>query len=166
MTNPRYKLCVLVFSMTTACFIAAVGFAQKKSAIPYPAEYRSWNLVKTMVIFSNQHPLFNQFGGLHNVYVNDVGLPSLQEGRAYRDGSVFVFDLMDIRTYQGAIETRGRKFIGVMKKDSKLFPKTGGWGFEVFKGNEQTGSLEDMQSCFDCHAKQKRVDYVFSTYTR
>ncbi len=164
--NPRIRFSILSVPVVAACVIVATGLAQKKTAIPYPADYRSWNLVKTMVIFSNQHPLFNSFGGLHNVYVNDAGLPSLQGGRAYRDGSILVFDLMDIRTYQGAIETRGRKFLAVMKKDSKLYPKTGGWGFEVYKGNQQVGSLEDMKACFDCHASQKRVDYVFSTYTK
>ena len=164
--NPRIRFPLLILSVLVASFVAVIGFAQKKNAIPFPTGYRSWNLVKTMVIFSNQHPLFNKFGGLHNVYVNDVGLPSLQEGRAYRDGSVLVFDLLDIRTYRGAIETRGRKFVAVMKKDSKHYPNTGGWGFEVFKGNQQVGSLQDMKSCFDCHASQKRVDYVYSTYTK
>ena len=139
--------------------------AQKKGAVPFPTSYRHWTLIKTMVIFGNQHPLFNQFGGLHNVYVNDVGLASLKQGKAYPDGTVFVFDLYDIRSGQGAIETRGRKFIGVMKKSAKLYADTGGWGWEVFQGDEQKGSLKDAKQCVDCHASQKRTDYVYSTYT-
>ena len=118
-----------------------------------------------MVIYGSQHPLFNQFGGLHNVYVNDLGVASLKQGKAYPDGAVFVFDLFDIRSAQGAIETRGRKFVAVMKKNAKLNASTGGWGWEVFQGDEQKGSLQDPKSCADCHASQKRVDYVFSTYT-
>ena len=139
--------------------------AQKKAAIPFPTGYRHWTLVKSMVIYGNQHPLFNQFGGLHNVYVNDLGVASLKQGKAYPDGTVFVFDLFDIRSAQGAIETRGRKFVAVMKKNAKLNASTGGWGWEVFQGDEQKGSLQDPKSCADCHASQKRVDYVFSTYT-
>src|SRR5437016_11318807 len=55
--------------------------AQKKAAIPFPTGYRHWTLAKTMVIYGNQHPLFNQFGGLHNVYANDLGVVSLKQGR-------------------------------------------------------------------------------------
>jgi len=94
--------------------------AQKKAAIPFPTGYRHWTLVKTMAIYGNQHPLFNQFGGLHNVYVNDLGVASLKQGKAYPDGTVFVLDPFDIRSAQGAIETRGRKFVAVMKKNAKL----------------------------------------------
>jgi len=143
----------------------ASGQAPKKAPTPFPTGYRHWTLVKTMVIYGNQHPLFNQFGGLHNVYVNDLGMASLKQGKAYPDGTVFVFDLFDIRSAQGAIETRGRKFVAVMKKNAKLNASTGGWGWEVFQGDEQKGSLQDPKPCFDCHASQKRVDYVFSTYT-
>jgi hypothetical protein len=139
--------------------------AQKKGPIPFPTGYRHWTLVKTMVIYGNQHPLFNQFGGLHNIYVNDAGLTSLKQGKTYPDGTVFVFDLFDIRSAQGMIETRSRKFIAVMKKNGKLYGTSGGWGWEMFQGDEQKGSLQDTMPCVDCHASQKRTDYVYSTYT-
>src|SRR5947208_7802765 len=90
--------------------------AQKKAAIPFPAGYRHWTHVKTMAIYGNQHPLFNQFGGLHNVYVNDLGVASLKQGMAYPDGTVFVFDLFDIRSAQGTIETRGQE---IRRRDEK-----------------------------------------------
>jgi hypothetical protein len=144
---------------------ALLAQRQTKSAIAYPKGYRHWTLVKSMVIFGNQHPLYDRFGGLHNVYVNDMGLPSLQQGKAYADGSVFVFDLYDISSGRGAIETRNRKFLAVMKKNAKLYPETGGWGFEVFQAYEEKGSLQNMKQCFDCHLQQKRADYVYSTYT-
>lgn len=138
---------------------------QKKTAIAYPTGYRKWTHVKSMVIFSKENKLFDRFSGLHNVYVNDAGLAPLQQGKGYPDGSMFVFDLQDVRTFQGAIETKGRKLLGVMKKNAKLYPDTGGWGFEVFQGDEQKGSLQDMKQCFSCHAAQKRTDFVYSTYT-
>src|SRR2546430_16899716 len=72
--------------------------AQKKGAIPFPTGYRHWTRGKTMVIYGNQHPLFNQFGGLHNVYLNALGVPSLEQAKAYSDGTAFVFDLLDIRS--------------------------------------------------------------------
>jgi hypothetical protein len=159
----RTKAVLLLLWVVAASVGVLLG--QKKPVIPFPKGYRHWTLVKTMVIFSNQHALFDRFGGLHNVYVNDLGLPSLQQGKAYPDGAVFVFDLYDVRSGQGAIETRDRKFIGVMKKNAKLYSETGGWGWEVFQGYEANGSLKDMKPCFDCHTRQKRADYVYSTYT-
>lgn len=156
---------VLLLFIVATSLGALLAQGPRKSSIAFPKGYRHWTLVKTMVIFSREHPLFNRFGGLHNVYVNETGLPSLQQGAAYPDGSTFVLDLYDISSGLGAIQTRGRKFLAVMKKNAKLYSKTGGWGFEVFQGNGEKGSLQDMKQCFDCHERQKRVDYVYSTYT-
>jgi hypothetical protein len=117
-----------------------------------------------MLIFSSEHQLFDKFGGLHNVYVNDIGWPALRDGKAYPNGSMFAFELFDTRTYRGAIETTQRKFLAVMRKNSRLYPDTGGWRFEVFRGYQAVGSLNDMKQCFDCHAAQKGTDYVLSTY--
>lgn len=163
--NSRFRTLLLLLLVVGVSWGGLVAQGQKKTPIAFPKGYRHWTLVKSMVIFGSQHPLYNRFGGLHNVYVNDLGVPSLQHGRAYPDGTIFVFDLYDIRTGQGAIETRERKFIGVMKKNAKLYANTGGWGWEVFKASGETGSLPDMKQCFDCHLKQKRADYVYSTYT-
>lgn len=161
----RFRMVWLLLSVMSACLGGLYSQAPKKSAVAFPSGYRHWTMARTMVIFGNQHPLYNQFGGLHNVYVNDIGLLSLKQGKAYPDGTVFVFDLFDIRSAQGCIETRGRKFVGVMKKNAKLYADTGGWGWEVFQGDEQKGSLNDAKPCFNCHASQKRLDYVFSAYT-
>jgi hypothetical protein len=162
--KPRRKVAYLIMLGLVAGLVTAYGQAPRKAVITYPTNYRKWTHVKSMVIFSKDHKLFDRFAGLHNVYVNDIGWPSLQQGRAYPDGSMLVFELFDIRTYQGAIETTQRKFLAVMRKSSKLYPETGGWGFEVFQGYQSTGSLKDAKQCFDCHAAQKARDYVFSDY--
>ena len=67
-----------------------------------------------------------------------------------------------------ASETEGlRKVLGVMQKDSKRFSGTGGWGFEVFKGDSQERVFSDAKTaCFDCHAAQIKSDYVFSRYRK
>ena len=79
----------------------------------------------------------------------------LKQGKAYADGSVLAFELYDISTAQGASTARGRKLIAVMKKGAKLYPDTGGWGWELFKGNDEKGSLANMKECFDCHTSRK-----------
>lgn len=161
----RIRVLLLAVGATVMGAATLYAQAQKKPAIAFPTGYRKWTHVKSMVIWSKDHPLFNTFEGLHNVYVNDVGLTPLQQGKAYPDGTIFVFDLLGVRSARGAMETTQRKFIGVMKKNSKRYADTGGWGWEVFKADEQKGSLADMKPCFSCHASQKRADYVYSTYT-
>jgi hypothetical protein len=157
---------VLLLGAGAMAMIALGLYAQapKKPAIAYPEGYRKWIHVKTMVIFSKDNKLFDRFGGMHNIYVNDIGWKAFRIGSTFPDGSMFVFDLYDIRTYQGAIEARGRKFLAVMKKNSKLYPDTGGWGFEVFPSYQSQGTVKDMKECFNCHAGQKRRDYVFSEF--
>ena len=50
------------------------------------------------------------------------------------------------------------------KKNAKLYPATGGWGFEVFKDSDTAPTLKDMKECFDCHKVGKSKDYVKSEY--
>jgi hypothetical protein len=164
----RTRILSLVFVAVVASLGALVAQAQKKPAIAYPAypnDPRKWRHVKTMVIYSKENKLFDRFPGLHNVYVNDIGWPALKNSKLYPDGSMFALELYDYSNFGGAIEAReGLKALYVMKKNAKLYPATGGWGFEVFKGNDETPTLKDMKECFDCHKVGKNRDYVKSEY--
>ena len=163
----RTRILSLVFVAVVVSLGALIAQAQKKPAIAYPAypnDPRHWRHAKTMVIFSNENKLFDRFGGLHNIYVNDIGWPAYSRGKLFPDGSMLALELFDVRTYQGAIEPRGRKAVFLMKKNAKLYPDTGGWGFEVFKGPENAPTLKDMKECFDCHKPWKDKDYVKSEY--
>ena len=161
----RSKITFLVILGLVAGAVAVFGQAPKKSVISYPVGYRKWAHVKSMVIFGKDHKLFGQFEGLHNVYVNDIGWPSLQQGRTYPDGSMFAFELFALKSSPGAIESGQRKFLAVMRKNLKLYADTGGWGYEVFQSYQSAGSLKDMKQCFNCHATRKGKDFVFSDYS-
>ena len=56
----------------------------------------------------------------------------------------------------------------VMEKDSKRFPKTGGWGYAVFNHEGTTGKMtttDDKADCGQsCHVVVKNKDYVFHPY--
>ena len=59
----------------------------------------------------------------------------------------------------------------VMEKDSKRFPKTGGWGYAVF--NYEAASVKftaDPKSLSDCgnacHTVVKAKDYIFHPYQK
>jgi hypothetical protein len=57
----------------------------------------------------------------------------------------------------------------VMEKDSKRFPKTGGWGYAVFNydaaSNKFTADLTAHADCGNtCHVAVKAKDYIFHPY--
>ena len=163
----RTRILSLVFLAVVVSLGALIAQAQKKPAIAlpaYPNDARHWRHVRTMVIYSKENKLADKFYGLHNVYVNDIGWPALKNGKLYPDGSMLALEVYDISTSMGAIEPRGLKTIYVMKKNAKLYADTGGWGFEVFQGNDNTPTLKSMKECFDCHKIGKTTDYVKSEY--
>jgi hypothetical protein len=59
----------------------------------------------------------------------------------------------------------------VMEKDSKRFPKTGGWGYAVFNydsaSNKFTADPTALQDCGNtCHLVVKARDYIFHSYQK
>jgi hypothetical protein len=57
----------------------------------------------------------------------------------------------------------------LMEKDSKRFPKTGGWGYAVFNYNAKSAAFTpDAASLADCghtcHVAVKAKDYIFHPY--
>ena len=90
-------------------------------------------------------------------------MTGVKAGR-FKDGSALVFDLLEFVTKNKAPTEGVRVLLGVMVKDSKPYPETGGWGFEAFKCNSRGQRLvtDGGRSCFECHASQKDHGYVFS----
>ena len=63
------------------------------------------------------------------------------------------------------------KQVFVMEKDSKRFPKTGGWGYAVFNYDAVSGKFAaDPTSLSDCgnscHTAVKSKDYIFHPYQK
>jgi hypothetical protein len=59
----------------------------------------------------------------------------------------------------------------VMEKDSKRFPKTGGWGYGVFNydaaSNKYTADPQSLSDCGNtCHTVVKAKDYIFHPYEK
>jgi hypothetical protein len=57
----------------------------------------------------------------------------------------------------------------VMEKDSKRFPKTGGWGYAVFNydaaSNKFSADPQSPANCgHSCHVAVKAKDYIFHPY--
>jgi hypothetical protein len=59
----------------------------------------------------------------------------------------------------------------VMEKDSKKFPKTGGWGYAVFNyaaaSDQFTADPSSLSDCgHKCHVAVKGKDYIFHPYQK
>lgn len=144
-----------------------LAFAGDTASVPYPKGYRDWTHVKSMVIQPG-HPLHEAFGGIHHLYANKVAMQGYAKGR-FPDGAVIVFDLLEAKTGDNAIQEGARKVVGVMHRDAKKFAATGGWGFEGFKGDSSTEravGANAASACYQCHTSRKDADFVFSTFRK
>ena len=153
------KAKILVLLGITAATVALAA----EPEVPYPAGYRDWHHVKSMVI-EQGHPLYGAFGGIHHLYANDKALEGYRSD-AFPDGAVIIFDLLDAVHDSNAVTEGARKVVGVMHKDARKFAATGGWGFEGFGGGDPTNRVvgaNAASACFACHQPQKDQDYTFS----
>jgi len=142
---------------------AQLASAADEPPVPYPAGYRDWRHVKSMVIQPG-HALHEAFGGIHHLYANPQAVQGYRTGK-FPDGAVIVFDLLEAQSADHAITEGPRKIIGVMVRDSKRHAATGGWGFEGFRGESRTDRAvgpNAASACFGCHQPQKDREYVFS----
>jgi hypothetical protein len=162
------RLFLIVFTAVLLGALAIFDLAASGPGkpVPYPDGYRNWTHVKSMVIQAG-HPLYDSFGGIHHIYANGKALKAMQAGRTYPDGSVFVFDLLEVKMEDNAVTEGPRKVLGVMHKDAKAYRETGGWGFEGFKADTRVRVVKDMKKdCFACHEPQKETDFTFSSFRR
>ena len=146
---------------------ALPALAADTAPVPYPEGYRDWTHVKSMVI-NPGHPLYDAFGGIHHLYANKKALQGYRTGK-FPDGAVIVFDLLEAKAADNAVQEGARKVLGVMHRDAKKWKETGGWGFEGFKGDsksERAVGKNAASACYACHTQQKEKDFVFSAYRK
>ena len=161
----RKRVVAATFAATVAVSsFWAVADAQRETVVDYPAGYRSWQHVKSMIIQPG-HALEDSFGGIHHIYANSKAMIGLADGQ-YKDGAVFVFDLLDYDDSEYTIVEAARKRLDVMQYGSEQFLETGGWGFESFVGDSRTERVEQdvVTACFNCHIPAKESNYVYSQY--
>lgn len=138
--------------------------------VPFPTGLRDWFLVNSMIV-TKDSPIFDQIGGMHIIYVNAEGLPTLKKGGPlpYPDGTIFADDVHEFSVKEGSYVEGNKKAVAVMVKNAKKYASTGGWGFQVWAGGDISKPLVSdtahaVQACFVCHTPQKAQDYTFSTY--
>jgi Cytochrome P460 len=162
-TYARSRARLTVAGLAIVSGLAASRFTD---AVPYPAGYREWTHVKSMVVLPSS-AAFPTGGGMHHVYANAAAMAGFSTGR-FPDGAILVFDLLRASENSGVIAAAERERLDVMVKDSKRYAATGGWGFERFLSNDTTPSLteEHRKLCVECHDQRSEHDRVFSTFAR
>jgi hypothetical protein len=150
--------------------LAAVSAAPTDYEVQFPNGFRNWFAVNSMIV-TKDSMMFDQIGGMHIVYINAKGRPTLEKGGPfpYPDGTVFADDVHEFSVKDGSYVEGNKKAVTVMVKDAKKYATTGGWGFQVWGGGDQSKPLvpdaaHAVKACFDCHTPQKDQDYTFSTY--
>ncbi len=160
------KIVVVVFLVVAGVIFSSFSQPRKveaSSEILFPEDYRSWTHIKTAV----NNPSFVTHSGFHHIYGNKKATKGYKTGK-FPDGSIIVFDVLEsVEQKNGDVIEGKRKLVDVMVKDRVKFKETGGWGYEEFVYNEdsQKKALRPTKTqCFECHAAQKDIDYVFSKY--
>ena len=150
--------------------LVAVSAQSAGDGVPFPNGFRDWFVVNSMIV-TKDIPISDQIGGMHIIYVNAKGLPTLKKGGPlpYPDGTMFADDVHEFSVKDGSYVEGNKKAVTVMVKDAKKYATTGGWGFQVWAGGDPAKPLvpdtaHALTACFACHTPQKDHDYTFSTY--
>lgn len=132
--------------------------------LAYPEGYRSWVHVKSTLV-SPAHKDFAAIGGFQHTYANAQAMIGYRT-RAFPEGSVIVFDWLEMTDKDGAFAEGAHRQVDVMVKDSLRFEKTGGWGFQRFARDSTTelAATPAPQQCFACHDRLKKDGLVLSSY--
>lgn len=166
----KISLLVLVATAIMTCSLHLL--AKPDDAIPYPTGYRDWTHIKSTVI-GPKNPSFDTIGGIQHIYANEKAMEGYRSGQ-FPEGSVLVYDFFEPKSDEKKVDVTyegPRRFTAVMVKQTKRFAKTGGWGYEEFRGDSQTDRIVGTEAasvtmCYACHTKQKDSDFVFSKYRK
>jgi len=148
----------------TVLLTAAIVKAAAAGDVAYPADYRTFQHVKSTLV-GPENKGFAGNGGLHHFYANPAGMDGYRTG-TFSDGATLIDDLVAFTADEAGLSHEGaRRRVAVMVKDTKKFADSGGWGFEIFKGDGRDASLTDAgrAACYACH-KTAGDAAVFTKY--
>ena len=161
------RIALIMFGIIVVLTLGVNLWAKSDSEVAYPLNYRNWVHVRSALV-DPKSPSAGRYGGLHHIYANEKAMEGYRTGQ-FPEGSVIVFDLLETKENAGTTVEGPRKFIDVMRKESKRYAETGGWGFEEFVGDSQTDRALTTQAkaaCYNCHTRRKSNDFVFSTFRK
>jgi hypothetical protein len=172
------KLAIAIPMAVLVVLVASALFAQDKYTLTSPSGiafsdfrgYEDWSVVSSA---RTEEILKVIVANPTMIKAYKAGVPG--NGKPFPDGSEivklqwkpkksteapFVVDVPDVFT---------QAF--VMEKDSKRFPKTGGWGYAVFNyeaaSDKFAADPKSLSDCgYACHTPVKAKDYIFHPYQK
>jgi hypothetical protein len=161
-----------------AVFVATAVYAQEKYSLKSPSGiafsdfrgYEDWPLVSSArqdeilkVIVANPSMIAAYKDGVPgngHPFPDGSMIVKLQWKQKKSTEAPFAVDVPDV--FKQAF---------VMEKDSKRFPKTGGWGYAVFNydaaSDKFTADAKSLSDCGNaCHTAVKSKDYIFHPYQK
>jgi hypothetical protein len=132
-----------------------------------PPGYRDWRFISV----AHEEGNFHSFGAILG---NDGAIKAYRERKLpYPNGTI----IAALHYHHVPSEENNKIFgrdqsfvpgdpsnIQFMIKDSKKYESTGGWGFGHFQNGKPVTDTATIKGCFDCHAKIKQRDLVFTRY--
>jgi hypothetical protein len=175
--KPDGKLAIAMATAALACLGAAAIQAQDKYTLKSPSGiafsdfkgYEDWAVVSSArtdevlkVIVANPtmiHAYKSGVPGNGKPFPEGSKIAKLQWSFKKSTEAPFVVDVPDAATQAFLIE-----------KDSKRFPKTGGWGYALFNHDAASGKMTADPAPADCghacHLAVKGKDYIFHPYQK
>jgi hypothetical protein len=130
---------------------------------PLAKFWQDWNLVTVRFRTSPAEQRF--------VYANDIAWEALKKGaKNFPEGSMLgkiAFMVGFDPRFPSSYEPNEFSRIQIMKKDSKAYKDSNGWGYAIYIGaapaTKRSFGKEEMMACHACHNLVKDRDFVFST---
>ena len=159
--------------------ISLIGAAALLSAaagtddVAYPADYKSAFTFYTSV--DKTHP--KRGPSIRDMLINPAGLAAAKAGKPLPSGTVIVMEVhkaekdatgKGVKTPAGKYQKAGLNFVFVMEKRTGWgtgYPaslRNGEWEYAWFKADGARHARRDMKSCFTCHKRVTRDNYVFT----
>ncbi|MBF0564968.1 MAG: cytochrome P460 family protein [Nitrospirae bacterium] len=132
------------------------------NGLTIPEGYRNWPVI------SVTHRVDND--SMRAILGNDVAREAIEKGttKPWPDNATFVkvsWKAIKHENWNTAFVPGDFIQLEVMKKDSKKYAETGGWGFARWRGTDLKPYGKDatfVQECFGCHTPVKDRDYVYT----
>lgn len=130
---------------------------------PIAKFWQDWNLVTVRFRTSPAEQRF--------VYANDIAWEALKKGaKIFPEGSMLgkiAFMVGFDARFPSSYEPNEFSRIQIMKKDSKAYSESNGWGYALYLGAvpglKRSFGKEEMMACHACHNLVKDRGFVFST---
>src|ERR1700729_507874 len=92
-----------VLGLPVILTIWAPSATSAEDGVRFPNGFRNWFVVNSMIV-TKDSPISGQIGGMHLIYVNAKGLPTLKAGGRfpYPDGTIFADDVHEFSVKDGA----------------------------------------------------------------